>query len=130
MYVVYESATGRLVSTASDPSLIANPLPSGLGVKEVAEPGARAAWDEQALVFVEAQGPRVMTRLEFLRRFTSSERIATRAAAVGNPAIADMLALQDAAGYIDLDDPDTQAGVAYLESLGVIAAGRAAQVLA
>ena len=130
MYAVYESATGRLVSTASDPSLIANPLPSGLGVKEVPEPGARAAWDEQALVFVEAQMPRVMTRLEFLRRFTSSERIATRAAAVGNPAIADMLALQDAAGYIDLDDPDTQAGVAYLESLGIITAGRAAQVLA
>ena len=130
MYAVYESATGRLVSTASDPSLIANPLPSGLGVKEVAEPGARAVWDEQALVFVEAQVPRVMTRLEFLRRFTAAERIATRAAAVGNPAVADMLALQDAASYIDLDDPDTQAGVAYLESLGIITAGRAAQVLA
>lgn len=130
MFAVYESATGLLVSTASDASLIADPLPAGLAVTQVAPPGERSVWDEQALAFVAAPAQRTMTRLEFMRRFTASERIATRAAAASNPVISDMLAMQDAASYIDLDDPDTQAGVVYLESLGVIAEGRAAQVLA
>lgn len=71
-----------------------------------------------------------MEPLTFMRRFTMAERIAIRSAATTDPMIADLMAMQAAATYIDLDDPDTQAGVAYLESLGIIAAGRAAQVLA
>lgn len=130
MFAVYESVTGRLVSTASHASLIADPLPAGLAVKEVADPGSRASWDEQALVFVEAPAPRTMEPLTFMRRFTMAERIAIRSAATTDPMIADLMAMQAAATYIDLDDPDTQAGVVYLESLGIIAAGRAAQVLA
>lgn len=130
MFAVYESATGRLVSTASHASLIADPLPAGLAVKEVADPGPHALWDEQALVFVEAPAPRTMEPLTFMRRFTLTERVAIRSAAATDPMIADLMAMQAAATYIDLDDPDTQAGVAYLESLGIIAAGRAAQVLA
>lgn len=69
----------------------------------------------------------ILTQLAFLRRFTPEERIAIRAST--DPVVQDflhLLGLQD----IRLDDADTIAGVGYLESLGLLAAGRAAVVLA
>lgn len=71
-----------------------------------------------------------MTKLEYLRRFTVDERVAIRAAAAQNAVLADYLALMELAQEINLDDPDTVAAVQMLEQAGLIAAGRAAEVLA
>ena len=68
-----------------------------------------------------------LTKLQFLRRFTAQERIAIRASM--NPAIADFLQLLDLAQDVRLDDPDTVAGVQYLEQETLLAAGRAAEIL-
>jgi len=68
-----------------------------------------------------------LTKLQFLRRFTAPERIAIRASA--DPLIVDFMQLLDLAQDVRLDDPDTQAGVAYLEQQTLIAEGRAAEIL-
>ena len=68
-----------------------------------------------------------LTKLQFLRLFTTAERIAIRASS--DPVIVDFLQLLDLAQDVRLDDPDTIQGVHYLESEGLIAAGRAAEIL-
>lgn len=71
-----------------------------------------------------------LTKLEFLNRFTAEERIGIRTAAQASPAIADYLAMLDAAQDVSLIDPTTIAGAQALEAAGLIGAGRAAQILA
>ncbi len=86
------------------------------------------------------QGVRHVTKLAFRRRFTREEKAAIELAAVDDPsaplpqrlaaaAVRADLADQSQAIYIDLKRPDTRAGVQALESVGLIAAGRAAQIL-
>lgn len=73
---------------------------------------------------------RTMTRLEFLRRFTGTERITLRTVAKQNPALEDYMALLDAAQDVNTGDADTIAGVQFLEAAGLLGAGRAAEILA
>lgn len=81
-----------------------------------------------------------ITRLAFRNRFTQAEKVAIEIAALDNPAAmmeqrvmsATLRASQQdvaAAQYIDLDRPDTRAGVQMLEQAGLIASGRAAVIL-
>ncbi len=81
-----------------------------------------AAWEAVATT------PPALTQLTFLRRFTAEERVVIRASA--DPLVVDFLHLLGLAQEIRLDDADTVAGVNYLESLGLLAEGRAAVVLA
>lgn len=69
-----------------------------------------------------------LTQLNFLRRFTAPERIAIRASA--DPVVIDFLHLLSLAQSVRLDDADTLAGVGYLEQAGLVAVGRAAEILA
>ena len=73
--------------------------------------------------------PRTLTKLEYLRRFTVEERVAIRAAAASNPLLADYLQLMELAQEINTGDPDTIAAVTMLEQAGLIAAGRAQEIL-
>lgn len=71
-----------------------------------------------------------LTRLDFLRRFTEAEMQAIVTAADTNAMLkAALLKWQTAEGIV-LTDPETIAGVQALEIAGLLAAGRAAQVLA
>lgn len=72
---------------------------------------------------------RTMTRLEFLRRFTGAERVTLRTVAKTNAGLEDYMALLDAAQDVNTNDPDTVAGVQFLEAAGLLAAGRAAEIL-
>lgn len=74
--------------------------------------------------------PRTVTKLEYLRRFTGEERVAIRAVAKTNPVLEDYLAMLEIAQDINLDDPDTIGAVTMLEGAGLIAQGRAAEILA
>ena len=81
-----------------------------------------------------------ITKLAFRNRFTMGEKVAMEIAALDNPA-APMAQRQQAAAlranlsdtasatYIDLTRPDTRAGVQALEAAGLLAAGRAAEIL-
>lgn len=87
----------------------------------------------QAVVFAvtDADGatPQRLTRLRFLSRFTDAEMQAIVAAAETSPALkAALLKWQTAEGIV-LTDPATIAGVQALEMIGLIGAGRAAQIL-
>lgn len=77
---------------------------------------------------------REISGVAYLRRFSQAERIAIRAAAAGSAVLDDYLKLLDATiaqgGIVNLDDPDTIAAVNLLEQAGLLAAGRAAEVLA
>ena len=88
----------------------------------------------------EAPAARRLSVLAFRRRFTPAERAAIEWAAVDRAdqpdaarrqaaALRATLADQAAAKFIDLDDADTIAGVQTLEAAGLIAAGRAADIL-
>mgnify|MGYP000937165325 CR=1 FL=1 len=72
---------------------------------------------------------RVMTKLEYLRRFTQDERVAIRAAAKSNAVLEDYMALLELAQDVDTTDADTVAAVNMLEQVGLIAAGRAQEIL-
>lgn len=73
---------------------------------------------------------RVMTKLEFLRRFTQDERVTIRTVAKTNAVLEDYMAMIDLAQEIDTSDADTKAGVQMLEAVGLLAAGRAQEILA
>ena len=82
---------------------------------------------------------RRITPLAFRRRFTATERAAIEWAAVDRAEAGTMERMQAAqlrsnlkdqelASFIDLDDPDVAAGVQLLETVGLIADGRALQI--
>ena len=60
---------------------------------------------------------RVMTKLEFLRRFTQEERVTIRTVAKSNVVLEDYMAMIDLAQEIDTSDADTAAGVNMLEQV-------------
>lgn len=72
---------------------------------------------------------RVLTKLEYLRRFTTEERVTIREASKANPALEDYLAMMELAEEIDTGDADTIAAVTMLEQVGLIGVGRANEVL-
>lgn len=83
---------------------------------------------------------RHVTRLAFGRRFTTNERVALELASLDDPtaqptarqqaaAIRVYLADVAAAKFIDLNRPDTRAGVQALEAGGLLSPGRALEIL-
>lgn len=73
---------------------------------------------------------RVLSKLDYLKRFTQAERIAIRTLGQTNDTVNDYIELMNAAVVVRLDDPDTVGGVNALESAGALAVGRAAEILA
>ncbi len=81
-----------------------------------------------------------ITRLAFRNRFTAAEKVALEIASLDNPA-GTMTQRQQAAAirvyladvalssFVDLSRPDTRAGVQQLEAWGLLAVGRALQIL-
>ena len=73
---------------------------------------------------------RMISRFAFRSRFTLAEKTAIYTAAEQNKMIQAFLDDIQAADDIDLDLPDTVAGVEALEAGGLLAPGRAAEILA
>jgi hypothetical protein len=70
----------------------------------------------------------VVSRLDFLRRFTRAERIALRAAEATDPVVADFLLMLTLAEDVDLTSEDVTDGLAYLEANGFVTAERSAAI--
>ena len=81
-----------------------------------------------------------ITRLAFRNRFTQAEKVALELAALDNPAASTAQRQQaaalrsylkdlDAATFVDLERPDTVAGVQSLGAAWLLAEGRAAAIL-
>jgi len=71
----------------------------------------------------------VLSRLEFLRRFTPAERQAIRSAMAQSVELDDFMFLLEMAETVRLDNDDVMAGLAMLEGAGLLAAGRASEIL-
>ena len=70
-----------------------------------------------------------ITKLAFLNRFTQPERLAIRTAAKSSVVIEDYMAMVTEAKWIDLNRPDTRAGVLALEAATLLAPGRALEIM-
>lgn len=66
----------------------------------------------------------------FVQRFTATEYATIVTAAQGNADLAGYLALLAQHPVVNLDDPRTIGGLELLEGAGILAPGRAAQILA
>mgnify|MGYP001766078236 CR=1 FL=1 len=71
----------------------------------------------------------ILTKLEYLRRFTQAERVTIREAAKVNPVLEDYMALLELATEIDTGDADTIVAVNMLEQAGLVGPGRAQEIL-
>lgn len=90
--------------------------------------------DTGQLVSVSTEPPgaprsRILTRLAFMRRFTDTELATIYAAEEQSVQIKVWLDKFRMAEEISLDDPEIIAGVNALEQMGILAVGRAAEVL-
>lgn len=74
----------------------------------------------------------VLTRLQFMRRFSDAERAAIRAARDSGRSqdLLDFWELLQLASQINVNDPDIQSGVVMLEQAGLIGTGRIKQITA
>jgi hypothetical protein len=106
----------------------------------VAENIAKPAWGHNDPVVVYVPPSRKITKLAFRNRFTQTEKVSIEIAALDVPSASMQsrgmaAALRSSqvdvtvATFIDLDRADTRAGVQFLESVGLLAAGRAAIIL-
>jgi len=73
---------------------------------------------------------RTITPYALKARMTAAERIGIRTVAKSSAEVEDFQDMLDSARIIDLDDPALAGGLAALEAAGLLAAGRAAEVLA
>lgn len=96
-----------------------------------------AAGNSPTLGVEAAPAERILTKLAFRRRFTLAERVAMDSAPDNTAFDANTRAILrtmtrdlELAEDINLDDADVISGVMLLEQLQIIAAGRAAEVLA
>ena len=130
IYTLCNVETGALIQISEQPI---DPVGHPLMVKtfDVPMPDlTKQEWDKAGLRFTNKPGNRTMTKLDYLRRFTGDERVAIRAAAKQSPVLEDYLALLELSLDVSLDDPDTVQAVGMLEQIGLIAPGRAAEILA
>jgi hypothetical protein len=134
-YIAYNSNLGNILVGVSDQEI---PTTDDVTV-EIRDGNmpdmSRWAWNAAILDFYEKPRRR-LTKLEFMNRFTDTELANIYSAAKSSIMVEVWLEKLKAASpeadgtSIDLDDPRTVAGIQSLEAGGLIAAGRAAEILA
>ncbi|MDR6152185.1 hypothetical protein QF021_000274 [Acidovorax delafieldii] len=127
---------GRIIATALDdyegPSIQA---PADFDISRMAD--YRVSEDGTLVLIAQTR----LTRLQFRNRFTAQEKALLELAAMDDPSAEPAQRMQSAslrayladlaaAEFVDLADPSTVAGVNALEAAGLLAEGRAAEVLA
>ena len=126
----------RIIGTALDdydgPAI---PAPADFDISRMAD--YRVAEDGTLVLLA----PTRLTRLQFRNRFTAQEKALLELAAMDDPSAEPAQRLQSAslrayladlaaAEFVDLADASTVAGVQALEAAGLLAQGRAAEMLA
>jgi hypothetical protein len=70
----------------------------------------------------------VISKLEFYQHFTPQERVEFRSGAKTDPNLADLEIMLQMATEVNLDSEATQQALGYMESIGIIAPGRAKEI--
>ncbi len=86
------------------------------------------AWDPVSCYFLDSQRRRI-TKREFLKKFTPQEYATIKGATIANDVVDYYWQLFMVADYIDLNDTDVITGIGALEQMGLLASGRAAEIL-
>ena len=68
-----------------------------------------------------------LSKLEFMSRFTTEERIMIRSST--DPVVLDIMKLLELAEFVNVSDTTTQQGVGYLVHSGILSSERAAEIL-
>lgn len=84
-----------------------------------------SVWDSELEEFIKTPG--LLSKLDFLNRFTLEERLAIRASA--DTIVFDIMKLLEAAEFIDITNHSTVQSVQYLALVGLIAEARISEVL-
>lgn len=98
-------------------------------------PQPQAGWLYDGTNFSEPPAPPApdygtkITRLAMRNRFTFDEKVAIETAAETTPSVRVFLADLASSSFVDLTRADTIGGVNQMETAGLIAAGRAAEIL-
>ena len=130
-YYAYNAVTRQLLSVSNDSISI----PENGVVVEIPELSADRLrydyiWNSETTAFDVRPQARLMSKLDYLNRFTDNELEAIYTAAKTNVAVEIWLEKFRLASEISLDDPKTISGVNFLEQSGLISTGRAAEILA
>lgn len=130
-YYAYNAVTRQLLSVSNDSISI----PENGVVVEIPELSADRLrydyiWNSETTAFDVRPQARLMSKLDYLNRFTDSELEAIYTAAKTNVTVEVWLEKFRLASEISLDDPKTISGVNFLEQSGLIPTGRAAEILA
>lgn len=130
-YYVYEQGSNKLLELSDSP--IAESKFTGefyastpLSVDEI---NLKYSWDEVDGVW-KLRNIGYISKLEFLRRFTLSERIAIRTKAKTDPIVEDFMDLLELSQVIGINDTDTINGLNYLSLLGILSTERIQEILA
>ncbi len=134
--IIYNTANGSFFALTDNHT---DPLPAGYAAKSVGEEKPdldRYQWDPSTLGLVPRTPARLISKYLFIQRFTDAERRvlfgfsldSTRTEAQ-RKLVAAFVWYLTFLDTINLDDASIVAGVQYLETVAVLAAGRAGQIL-
>lgn len=132
-YYAYDAITRELLGVSD------NELPTPENGSTTEMPGVTALeiranyeWNPATVSFVEKNGSarRLISRLDYMNRFTDAELAAIYTAARTDVNVEIWLEKFKLASSINLDDPKTLLGLQALETLGLIATGRPVEILA
>lgn len=132
-FAIWKTSDGELVSVGT---VVSSPLPSGLSSTELGESPPSGVWNSSTHVFDAAAVLKPVLRLrDFQQRFTQAERealwdVQQNGTATQKKKLGAFRQYLTDAGEADLNDAYIVSSVNLMETAGVIAAGRAAQVLA
>lgn len=128
-YAVYHQTTKALISSGSS---VAKDLPSGWAVVEFTDrPGSGFDWNPATLKFDLPRAPIAppVSSIDFMRRFTQTERAAIRRLSKRDDIAEDFFDLLKVTPTLQVTDPDVIGGVHYLASKGVLDTARIAEIL-
>jgi hypothetical protein len=131
-FAVWKTVGGDLVSVGTE----VGSLPPGLSVTDMGEQQPSGVWNNVTHTFdPEVTLKAVLTLKAFAQRFTVAEREALfdmqqNGTAAQKKKLGSFKDYLQSCQGADLNDAYIQASVALMESAGVVAAGRAAQILA
>jgi hypothetical protein len=128
MYYVAYDHIGKLLGVSSDPIDVAAEC-FCINVEGDMPDLSVFQWNSGLLKFEPRVSDRILTKLQFMNRFTATERIAVRELAKTNLMIDDFMQLLALAEEVNLDDITTQQAIGYLTQLGIFTPDRMTAIL-